>query len=83
MGRSQRPIAAAAFEEKAGPASWKRLPSHFLVATGDQAIHPDGQRSMAARAGATTIEVDGSHAVVGLPAQGRRRIHRLRSLIPP
>jgi len=63
MGRSQRPIAAAAFEEKAGPASWKRLPSHFLVATGDQAIHPDGQRSMAARAGATTIEVDGSHAV--------------------
>lgn len=63
MGRSQRSIAAAAFEEKAGPASWKRLPSHFLVATGDQAIHPEGQRSMAARAGSTTIEVDGSHAV--------------------
>lgn len=63
MGRSQRPIAAAAFEEKAGKASWKRLPSHFLVATGDQAIHPEGQRSMAARAGATTIEVDGSHAI--------------------
>lgn len=64
MSRSQRPIAAAAFEEKAGPASWKRLPSHFLVATGDQAIHPEGQRSMAARAGSTTIEVDGSHAVL-------------------
>lgn len=63
MARSQRPIAAAAFEEKAGPASWKRLPSHFLVATGDQAIHPEGQRTMAKRAGATTIEVDGSHAI--------------------
>ncbi|MEV0290092.1 MULTISPECIES: alpha/beta hydrolase [unclassified Kribbella] len=63
LGRFQRPIAAAAFEEKSGPASWKRLPVHFLVATGDQAIHPDGQRTMAARAGATTIEVDASHAV--------------------
>ncbi|QNE18001.1 alpha/beta hydrolase [Kribbella qitaiheensis] len=61
--RTQRPIAAAAFEEKAGPASWKRLPSFTLVATGDQAIHPDGQRKMAARSNSTTIEVDGSHAV--------------------
>lgn len=62
--RTQRPIAAAAFEEKAGPASWKRLPSFTLVATGDQAIHPDGQRKMAARSSnSTTIEVDGSHAV--------------------
>jgi pimeloyl-ACP methyl ester carboxylesterase len=63
MARSQRPIAAAAFEEKSGTASWKRLPSHFLVATGDQAIHPEGQRTMAKRAGATTIEVDASHAI--------------------
>jgi pimeloyl-ACP methyl ester carboxylesterase len=63
MGRTQRPIAAAAFDEKAGAASWKRLGVHTLIATGDQAIHPDGQRTMAARAKATTIEVDGSHAV--------------------
>ncbi|TCN35006.1 pimeloyl-ACP methyl ester carboxylesterase [Kribbella orskensis] len=63
MGRTQRPIAAVAFEEKSGPASWKRIPSYTLVATGDEAIHPDGQRKMAARANATTIEVDGSHAV--------------------
>jgi pimeloyl-ACP methyl ester carboxylesterase len=61
--RTQRPIAAAAFEEKAGPASWKRLPSYTLVATGDEAIHPDGQRKMAARSNSTTLEVDGSHAV--------------------
>jgi pimeloyl-ACP methyl ester carboxylesterase len=63
LGRFQRPIAAAAFEEKSGPASWKRLPVHALVATGDQAIHPDGQRTMATRANATTIELDASHAV--------------------
>jgi len=63
LGRTQRPIAAAAFEEKSGPASWTRLPVYQLIATGDQAIHPEGQRTMAARAKATTIEVDGSHAV--------------------
>ncbi|MEU4194997.1 alpha/beta hydrolase [Kribbella sp. NPDC026611] len=63
LGRTQRAIAAGAFEEKGGPASWKRLPVYDLVATGDQAIHPEGQRTMAARAKATTIEVDGSHAV--------------------
>jgi pimeloyl-ACP methyl ester carboxylesterase len=63
LGRTQRAIAAVAFEEKGGPASWKRLPVYDLVATGDQAIHPEGQRTMAARAKATTIEVDGSHAV--------------------
>ena len=63
LGRTQRPIAAAAFDEKSGAASWKRLPVYDLVATGDEAIHPDGQRTMAARAKAVTIEVDGSHAV--------------------
>ena len=63
LGRTQRPIAAAAFDEKSGTASWKRLPVYDLVATGDEAIHPEGQRTMAARAKATTIEVDGSHAV--------------------
>ena len=63
LGRTQRPIAAAAFAEKSGTASWKRLPVYDLVATHDEAIHPDGQRTMAARANATTVEVDGSHAV--------------------
>ncbi|TDW86951.1 MULTISPECIES: alpha/beta fold hydrolase [Kribbella] len=63
LGRTQRPIAAVAFEEKSGAASWKRVPVYDLVASGDEAIHPDGQRTMAARANATTIEVDGSHAV--------------------
>ncbi|MEV0798740.1 alpha/beta hydrolase [Kribbella sp. NPDC050281] len=63
LARTQKAIAASAFDEKAGPASWKRLPVHVLVATGDEAIPPEGERIMAARARATTIEVDGSHAV--------------------
>ncbi|WP_237771350.1 alpha/beta fold hydrolase [Kribbella sp. ALI-6-A] len=63
MARSQRPIAAAAFEEKSGAASWKRLPSYYLVATADNAIPVEAQRAMAERAGSKTTEVDASHAV--------------------
>lgn len=60
----QRPIAVLGLEETlpVEPA-WKNLPSWDLVATQDNAIHPEAQRSMAKRAGATTIEVAASHAV--------------------
>ncbi|GGS84710.1 alpha/beta fold hydrolase [Nonomuraea spiralis] len=54
---------AAAFEEGSPVASWKTLPSWYVVATADQAIHPAAQRFTAERAGADTIEVDASHAI--------------------
>ena len=38
-------------------------PSWYLVATDDKMIPPDAQRGMAKRAGATTLEVKGSHSV--------------------
>ncbi|MEU7834981.1 alpha/beta hydrolase [Nonomuraea sp. NPDC049129] len=60
---AQRPIAAVAFEQSSPSASWKSLPSWYVVATADQAIHPAAQRFMAKRAGADTIEVDASHAI--------------------
>jgi pimeloyl-ACP methyl ester carboxylesterase len=60
---AQRPIAAVAFEGHSGVATWKTLPSWFVVATADQAIHPEAQRFMAQRIGADTIEVEASHAV--------------------
>jgi len=60
---AQRPIAAVAFEESSPGASWQTLPSWYVVATADQAIHPAAQRFMAQRAGADTIEADGSHAI--------------------
>ncbi|MEO3853668.1 alpha/beta hydrolase [Acrocarpospora sp. B8E8] len=63
VAAAQRPIAAVAFEESSPGASWKTLPSWYVVATADQAIHPAAQRFMAERAGADTIEVDGSHAI--------------------
>lgn len=60
---SQRPVAAAVFEESSPTAAWTRLPSWFVVSGQDHAIHPDAQRFMAERAGATTTELDGSHSV--------------------
>lgn len=60
----QRPIAVLGLEETlAVEPAWKHLPSWDLVATQDNAIHPEAQRSMAKRAGATTVEVAASHAV--------------------
>ena len=59
---SQRPFAAI-FEDRAQAAAWKSLPSWAVVATADNAIPPDAERHMAARAGAQTIEVDASHSI--------------------
>jgi pimeloyl-ACP methyl ester carboxylesterase len=59
---SQRPFAAI-FEDRAEAAAWRSLPSWAVVATSDNAIPPDAERHMAARAGAQTIEVDASHSI--------------------
>jgi pimeloyl-ACP methyl ester carboxylesterase len=64
LGASQRPIAAAAFDEKSGVPAWKTLPSWAVVATGDKAAGTDITRSQAQRAGADIIEVDGSHLIM-------------------
>jgi pimeloyl-ACP methyl ester carboxylesterase len=60
---AQRPITAAAFEEKSPAAAWKTAPSWYIVATADQLIPPEGQQFMARRAGAHTIKIDASHAI--------------------
>jgi pimeloyl-ACP methyl ester carboxylesterase len=64
LGASQRPVAAAAFGEKSGPAAWKTLPSWAVVATGDKAAGSDVVRSMAQRANADIKEIDGSHVIM-------------------
>jgi pimeloyl-ACP methyl ester carboxylesterase len=47
-----------------GVPAWKSLPSWFLVATDDQAIPPDAERSFAQRMGATTVEIASSHVAM-------------------
>jgi pimeloyl-ACP methyl ester carboxylesterase len=64
LGASQRPIAAAAFDEKSGAPAWKTLPSWAVVATGDKAAGTDITLSQAQRANADILEVDGSHLIM-------------------
>jgi pimeloyl-ACP methyl ester carboxylesterase len=60
----QRPVAALAFSDPAGPPAWRGLPSWAVIATEDKAAGTDVTRSMAQRAGATITEVDSSHVVM-------------------
>ncbi|GGV29989.1 alpha/beta hydrolase [Streptomyces longisporoflavus] len=63
MAAGQRPVAAAALEEKSTEAAWKTIPSWSLVTTGDRNIPVAAQRYMSARAKARTTTIDASHAV--------------------
>jgi pimeloyl-ACP methyl ester carboxylesterase len=64
MAATQRPVAAAAFSDVSGPPAWKALPSWAVVATADKAAGSDIVRSMAQRAGADILEVEGSHVIM-------------------
>jgi pimeloyl-ACP methyl ester carboxylesterase len=64
IAATQRPVADAAFGEPNGSPAWKHLPSWAVVSTGDKAAGTDVVRSMAERAGAKIIEVEGSHVIM-------------------
>jgi pimeloyl-ACP methyl ester carboxylesterase len=68
LGAAQRPIADAANLEKSGPPAWKREDLRTrvwaVVATADKAAGSDVVRSMAERAGADIVEVEGSHVIM-------------------
>jgi pimeloyl-ACP methyl ester carboxylesterase len=64
MAATQRPVAAAAFSDVCGPPAWRTLPSWAVVVTGDKAAGSDVVRSMAQRAGADIVEVEGSHVIM-------------------
>jgi len=64
MAATQRPISAVGFGEPTGTPAWRTLPSWAVVPTGDKAAGSDVVRRMAERAGATTVEVEGSHVIM-------------------
>ena len=69
MADSQVPWGLAAITTEVGEPAWRSRPSWWLLATGDLIIPPDAQRFMSKRAGATVVEVEGSHAIyVSKPA---------------
>ena len=61
MALSQRPGALSALVLPSGTPAWREIPSWYMVAKRDRIIPPAAERAMAARAGATTVEVDSSH----------------------
>jgi pimeloyl-ACP methyl ester carboxylesterase len=64
IAATQRPLSELAFPEPTGVPAWKNLPSWAVVSSGDKVVGTDVVRSMAERAGATIIEVEGSHAIM-------------------
>jgi pimeloyl-ACP methyl ester carboxylesterase len=53
--------AADLFNQKLEGTAWKSKPSWYIVGKNDRTVHPDLERFVAKRVGATTYEVDSSH----------------------
>jgi pimeloyl-ACP methyl ester carboxylesterase len=69
MADAQVPWGVEALSGAISEPAWRAKPSWYLVATDDRMIPPPAQRFMSKRAGATVIEVPGSHAIyVSQPA---------------
>ena len=49
------------FDAKVGGTAWKSKPSWYIVAKNDRTVHPDMERFVAKRMGATVTEVASSH----------------------
>jgi len=64
LGAAQRPVTVSALTEPSTTPAWQSIPSWYLVALDDHAIPPAAEQAMAARAGAHTIRVHSSHAVM-------------------
>jgi pimeloyl-ACP methyl ester carboxylesterase len=69
MADAQVPWGLEALNGAVSSPAWRTKPSWYLVATDDRMIPPPAQRAMAERAGSTTTEAPGSHAIyVSQPA---------------
>jgi pimeloyl-ACP methyl ester carboxylesterase len=66
----QQALASSAFTDVMGVPTWKSLPSWYLITQNDEALPPDAQRQLAARMGATIVEIPSSHvAMVSHPQE--------------
>ena len=80
MADSQVPWGVEALGGTISEPAWRSKPSWYLVTTEDRMIPPPAQREMAARAGATVVEVAGSHSIyVSQPAAVAELIDRAAS----
>jgi pimeloyl-ACP methyl ester carboxylesterase len=63
MADAQMPWGVEALSGTISEPAWRSKPTWYLVATEDRMIPPPAQRFMCKRAGATVVEVAGSHAI--------------------
>jgi pimeloyl-ACP methyl ester carboxylesterase len=63
MANSQVPWGLDALNGAVTEPAWSKKPSWYLIATDDKMIPPPAQHAMSQRAGASVVEVKGSHAV--------------------
>jgi pimeloyl-ACP methyl ester carboxylesterase len=56
--------AADLFSRNASGVAWKSKPTWYVVAANDRTVHPDLERFLAKRMGATVTEADSSHVVM-------------------
>src|SRR5256714_933767 len=63
---SQRPVAAAAFDDPATAAAWREKPSWAVFGTGDRPVAPELHRFSYDRAGSKVTEVDGASHLLTL-----------------
>jgi pimeloyl-ACP methyl ester carboxylesterase len=63
MADAQVPWGLEALGGSISEPAWRSKPSWYLVATDDRMIPPAAQRFMSKRAGASVVEVAGSHAI--------------------
>ena len=83
MADAQVPWGVDALSGTVSMPAWRSKPSWYLVTTDDQMIPAPAQRSMATRAGATVVEVAGSHAIyVSQPGAVASLIEQAASKIP-
>jgi pimeloyl-ACP methyl ester carboxylesterase len=69
MADAQMPWGVEALSGTISEPAWRSKPTWYLIATEDRMIPPPAQRFMSSRAGATVVEVAGSHAIyVSQPA---------------
>jgi pimeloyl-ACP methyl ester carboxylesterase len=61
MAAAQKPAFGGIFAEHLDAVAWATIPSWYMVAKEDKALHPDMERFVANRMGATIVEINSSH----------------------
>ena len=65
------------FGAKVGGTAWRSKPSWYIIGKNDRTVHPDLERAMAKRMGATAYEFDSSH--VPMLSQPERVLEVIRT----